>query len=309
MSYGPNGGIVLTRGNGAVPSDTGALVSRMYRWLAGDSAARGIEGFRPGDPIGREPGVLEAERDWFVRSLDWETAPMLPSWRHRYAQMDFEGKRYYYEVVDPFLTGDIRYFKTLVGAHSSFSDGRGTVEEYAAAARESGYSLIVFTENFEQLTREDWDELVVACENSSTEEFVCLPGFDIMDPDGNHVIIIGPPEYPRASWLTPDGKRLAAVGRLEGRQVLRGQPADRRQRRARACGRRVGRGFDQDRGAQSDRRRDRRKGLDPCGDHRIPGSEATGCGRGGEHGVPGIGGPGSTWRAGRGGAGRPGGWA
>ena len=209
MSYGPVDAVILEKGDGEVPSDTGALVGRMYAWLAGNSAANGFGGFHTGDPVQLEPDFARQRKEPLVRPSDVDALEMLPSWRHRYAVRYVEGNRYFFEEIDPLVKGEVRYFKALVGAHSSLSDGTGTVKDYAAEARKAGYSVIVFTENFEELTRGKWKELVALCEENSTEELTCLPGYDIMDPDGNHLILIAPPEYPRQSWLTADGKRLA----------------------------------------------------------------------------------------------------
>ncbi len=75
-------------------------------------------------------------------------------------------------------------------------------------AKKAGYALIVFTETFDKLSRDAWEKLVVQCRQYTTDDFVSLPGYDIMDPDGNHMVLVAPPEYPRASWLSADGKRL-----------------------------------------------------------------------------------------------------
>ncbi|HOS43035.1 MAG TPA: hypothetical protein PK794_05020, partial [Armatimonadota bacterium] len=208
MSYGPIDGIILKKGNGEVPSDTGALVSRLYAWLAAPSAAVGFGGYKAGDPIEEIELPLTDEENAFSPVLDPDTMLMPTSWRHRPMPYRLNGVTYYPEFRDPLVQGDIQFFKALVGAHSEYSDGAGSVEDYAAAAKAAGYSLIVFTENFARLSRGDWDKLVAACAKNSTDDFICLPGFDIMDPDNNHFILVAPPSYPRASWLSADGTRL-----------------------------------------------------------------------------------------------------
>jgi hypothetical protein len=148
------------------------------------------------------------EEKAFTPVLDPDTMLMPTSWRHRPMPHTVNGVGYYPEFRDPLVQGDIQYFKALVGVHSEYSDGTGSVEEYAAAAKAAGYAMIVFTENFERLSRGDWEKLVAACAKNSTADFVCLPGFDIMDPDNNHFILVAPPTYPRATWLSADGTRL-----------------------------------------------------------------------------------------------------
>ncbi len=104
--------------------------------------------------------------------------------------------------------GPLQAHKALIGAHSAHSDGQGTVAEYAQAAREAGYSLLVFTEDFEKLTPPRWEALVADCAGNTTTDFICLPGYEIKDPDNNRFLHIAPARYPHPAWLTADGKRL-----------------------------------------------------------------------------------------------------
>ncbi|MHB9132374.1 MAG: hypothetical protein ACYDBB_14985 [Armatimonadota bacterium] len=208
MSPGEIDGIILKKGDGQVPSDTGALVSRLYAWLGGNSAAAGLGGYHNGDPIEKGAPLLSEEEKHFTPVLDFDHYVFPPSWRHRGALVRIGENQYYPEVADPLVTGELKYFKALIGARTKLSDGSGTVADYAAQAKKAGYALIVFTENFEKLSRKSWDTLVTQCKQHSTADFISLPGIDIQDPDGNHLILLAPPEYPRASWLTADGKRL-----------------------------------------------------------------------------------------------------
>ncbi|OPZ85477.1 MAG: hypothetical protein BWY76_01396 [bacterium ADurb.Bin429] len=208
MSPGVIDGIILNRGDGQVPSDTGMLVSRLYAWLAGNSAAAGLGGYRTGAPIAKGSLPLCEEEMNFSPVLDFDNLKMPPSWRHRGALVRTDDNQYYPEVSDPLVTGELRYFKALIGARTKLSDGRGTVADYAKAAKKAGYALIVFTETFGKLTLAEWKSLVAQCAKASSDDFVCLPGYDIQDPAGNHFVLIAPPEYPRASWLTADGTRL-----------------------------------------------------------------------------------------------------
>ena len=208
MSPGVVDGIVLKKGDGKVPSDTGALVMRMYAWLGANSAAAGFGGYKSGDPIGKGTALFSEDAKQFNPVQDFDQYVMPPSWRHKGALVEVGKDQYFPELSDPFITGEMKYFKALVGAHSELSDGKGSVANYATQAKKAGYSLLVFTENFEKLSRENWDKLVAQCEQNSSDSLVCLPGYDIQDPDGNHFIVIAASSYPRASWLTPDGKRI-----------------------------------------------------------------------------------------------------
>lgn len=208
MSPGIIDGIILKKGDGKVPSDTGALVSRLYAWLAGDSAVAGFGGYRAGDPIEKDPPLLSEEEKHFSPVLNFDGNVFPPSWRHRGALLQTADNQYYPEVSDPLVTGPLHFYKALIGARTKLSDGKGTVAEYAKQAKKAGYSLIVFTETFERLTRANWETLVAQCAKYSTDDFICLPGYDVMDPDGNHMVLIAPPDLPRASWMTADGTRL-----------------------------------------------------------------------------------------------------
>ena len=209
MSYGPIDGIILKKGDGTIPSDTGKLVSQLYTWLAVGSTAAHFGGYHTGDPVETVSTPQTEEEKAFNPVLDVDTMQMPKSWRHGPTPVDRGDTRYYPELSDPLVTGELHYFKGLVGAHSAFSDGQGSVDDFAAEAKKAGYSVIVFAENFEKLSHADFDKLLAACEKNSNDDFVCLPGIDIMDPDNNHFLIVAPPYYPRAGWLTPDGNRLA----------------------------------------------------------------------------------------------------
>ncbi len=209
--FGPIDGIVIAKGDGRVPSDTGKLAAKLYSWLAGDSAAKGFGGYKSGEPVEKIPHVATEEEKAFTPVVDFETVRMPQSWRHRPTRYQLGDKTYFPEFADPYITGELKYMKGLVGARTGLSSGTGTVAEFAAAARQAGYSMIVFTEDFEKLPRQNWNQLVKECEANTGDDLVCLPGFDIMDPEGNHLLVIGPPYYPRSNWLSPDGKRLKEV--------------------------------------------------------------------------------------------------
>jgi len=218
MSYAPADGIagaILDKGNGEVPSDTGKLVDHMIRWLAGSDAAGNFGGYLPTHKnMLTAPGYVSPEEENFKRVIDWDNPPAPPSWKHRAWAVKKDGVGYYPEVTDPLIPGDIRYFKALVGVHTAFSDGKGTVREYADAARKAGYSLVCFAEAFEHLTADEFGMLTEQCASQNTDDFKCLPGYDIMDSDGNHLIVIAAPEYPQSAWLTDDGKRVKQVQML-----------------------------------------------------------------------------------------------
>jgi hypothetical protein len=207
-SWGPLGGIILKQGDGQVASDTGTLLLRLCTWLAAPSAAAGFGGYKTGDPIGKAPVRVSEEVATFQPRFDPDNLKMPPSWCHRAEVVQVDGNWYAVEIRDPLITGEVKFLKGLVGIHSQASDGQGSVAEYAAAAAQAGYAVIVFAETFEKLTPASWATLVADCRAASTDAFVCVPGIDIQDPAGNHFILAGTEAMPRPGWLSADGKRL-----------------------------------------------------------------------------------------------------
>ncbi len=74
--------------------------------------------------------------------------------------------------------------KGLIGIHSAFSDGKGTVAEYAAAAKRAGYQFLAFTESLEKLTPEKYAALRKACAAVSDHTFYACPGIEFSEANG-----------------------------------------------------------------------------------------------------------------------------
>ncbi|MBN2641804.1 MAG: hypothetical protein JXR78_09135 [Victivallales bacterium] len=74
----------------------------------------------------------------------------------------------------------------LVGARSNFSSGKGSPEEWVAAAKKHGLRFIVFLEEYTHLTEETFAKLKSECTRLSDENFTAFPGFTIDDEIGNH---------------------------------------------------------------------------------------------------------------------------
>ena len=74
--------------------------------------------------------------------------------------------------------------KGLIGIHSEFSDGEGTVAEYAAAAKKAGYRFLAFTESLEKLTPEKYAALKKACAAVSDQNFYACPGIEFSEANG-----------------------------------------------------------------------------------------------------------------------------
>lgn len=85
-----------------------------------------------------------------------------------------------------------KLYKGIVGAHTSYSDGRNTVAEYVAAAKKNGLSFIVFTEPLEKLTEKKLEQLKKDCIANSGKDFIACPGVEFTDGSGIRWIFYGP---------------------------------------------------------------------------------------------------------------------
>ena len=79
--------------------------------------------------------------------------------------------------------------------------------EYAAAAKKAGLDYVVFLEDFEDLTKDEYEELVKECDKHSDAEVELIPGFRIRNNIGNHVMCIA------ESGCWPDDDVLGEDGR------------------------------------------------------------------------------------------------
>lgn len=176
--FGRQDGRLMEHGDGETPSDLARLMGNLYRWLSEPGVKEGMGGYDPDKGLAA-PVIAEP-------------APSSVSevWAHR----------------DPMVTGTVRPMKILVGARTAASDGKGTVKEYAAAAKMAGYDVVCFTETFEELTDEGYRKLVEDCRESSDDEVALLPGIDIEDRLGNRFLIVGKPRPIRPHLLMTDGK-------------------------------------------------------------------------------------------------------
>jgi len=214
-NYGPVDGMILRKGDGKTPSDTGRLLLNLYRWLGEPALAKGFGGYHTGDPVGKAPVAPNPDVVNFNPHFDPDgEVAMPPSWRHRPEVAEVNGDKFGVQISDPIITGPLRMFKGLIGIHSAASDGKGTVRDFARAAKKAGYRIIVFTEGFADLTPAKYTQLLADCQRETTSEFACVPGYDIQDRTGNHTIVVGADRLPRPQWLSDDGKRLVQTPAL-----------------------------------------------------------------------------------------------
>jgi hypothetical protein len=168
------------------PSDSNKLVINALRWIA--EPARQTEGFGAHKLAPIQPVKFEA-------SVNWDA---------------------------PFGKGRDGV-RGIVGAHTSLSDGRGAVADYAKTARAAGLAFVVFTDPLELLTAEKLAKLKNDCAAASNDDFYACPGVEFTDNLGVRWVtwgegVVWPEEsfesngrrYP--CW---DGKRILARGRYE----------------------------------------------------------------------------------------------
>jgi len=191
----------------ARPSAFAKLLDNTYRCFAANSVKHGIGAWagleKPEPtPLPTSPAVI-----------DWQTQGLPPTWQHRVIPSKGWPKRYD-ELPDPNFAGELKHWKLLIGPRTIYSSGNGSVAEYKAAAVETGYNGIIFTETFEDMSPKLWALLLKDCKDNTDAEFVCLPGLDIESYEGQRYLVLCSDRYPSPEWLTPDGKRLQAVRNL-----------------------------------------------------------------------------------------------
>ncbi|MHB9133244.1 MAG: CehA/McbA family metallohydrolase domain-containing protein [Armatimonadota bacterium] len=73
----------------------------------------------------------------------------------------------------------------IVGMHTAYTDGKGTVADYVKAAKAIGLSFIVFNDPLELLTKEKLEQLKQDCLAASGADFYACPGIEFTDGIGN----------------------------------------------------------------------------------------------------------------------------
>jgi len=111
--------------------------------------------------------------------------------------------------------------KGIVGIHTSYTDGKGTVFEYVEEAKKNGISFVVFTEPLELLTPEEFEQLKNDCKKvNEKEDFYACPGIEFTDGAGIRWIMVGerlkyPPDKFKSgkyTYIQWDGKKVNHYG-------------------------------------------------------------------------------------------------
>ncbi|MEI6166931.1 MAG: hypothetical protein WCS52_07030 [bacterium] len=181
------------------PSQGMKLQMNAYRWLAASALAIPEFGtYRP-DPY--QPVTFPASIDWSKGKFAAMTPDKLAALSTEYAAM--------------------KRVRAVVGAHTAYSDGKGTVAQYVAAAKAAGVQVLVFADPLEKLTGETLAKLKADCaEASKAGDFYACPGIEFTDGIGNRWAFWGEKlVFPDASfkdrtrtYVQWDGKKVNLYG-------------------------------------------------------------------------------------------------
>ncbi len=171
-------GAVLETGDGTTPSDGLRLMTNMLRWAAESSRALGWGKYTP-ETYAALPVPDRGE---------------VPQWLGTWNEQNVTA-----------------YHKVLIGTRSSYSSGRGSIAEYAAAAKEAGYSVLVMTEDLARFTPEKWEAYYQDCARASTPDLQVIAGLDMEDVFQNRYLVWGQSIFPPGWMLDKDGRRIQQV--------------------------------------------------------------------------------------------------
>ncbi|HEY3417403.1 MAG TPA: hypothetical protein VGM23_11020, partial [Armatimonadota bacterium] len=152
--------VALSAGLDGLPSGLGKLMLNTYRWLAEPSLG------------GTELGGANPAPERLLAKNPWPTAP----------PMNWENPSYF--------PGWQKSFRGMLGARSAISGGKGSVKEWAAAARAAGLSFLGFAEDFAQLTPQKVEQLNADCAANSADDLQLIPGYLIKDDFGNTYYVV-----------------------------------------------------------------------------------------------------------------------
>ncbi|MHB9023950.1 MAG: hypothetical protein ACYC7E_07190 [Armatimonadota bacterium] len=163
-------GLQMKTGAKGKPSDFERLLLNLYAYLAEPSRQSAVLGGYAGDkpePIKGAKYVSAGDEGGII---DWSKMPPPEASKHNYVG--------------------------LIGAHTAYSDGAGTVAEWVAAAKAAGYKWIAFTESHAMMTEAKWNQLKDECKKTTNADFCAIPGLQIVDPAGNHSLVLAPIPWP-----------------------------------------------------------------------------------------------------------------
>ena len=175
-------GIFIEKGDGKIASDGLKLIVGMINWIAEPAEKAGL-------------GKYDKDKFAAMKAAGPDEAQF--KWLQTWSPDDGN-----------------TWFKVFIGARSSYSDGEGTIAEYAAAAKNAGVSLLLMTETFERLDKSKWRNFLEDCDKASDETTKVSPGLDIPDAHGGRYLLLGTRVLPMAPALSADGKTMLKTNYL-----------------------------------------------------------------------------------------------
>lgn len=152
-------GVMLNKGMGGRPSYFGKLFENTARWLAKPGMENGKLGGYVQDPLQlRHPNERKTPAEYFSEFDTYQ---------------------------NPTPPGNV--YRGLIGARTAYSTGKGTVADYAAAAKATGLDFVVFMEDFGKLTEANYRKLEQECKALSTDALVLVPGMGMRSNIGNYL--------------------------------------------------------------------------------------------------------------------------
>jgi predicted metal-dependent phosphoesterase TrpH len=116
--------------------------------------------------------------------------------------------------------------RVLLHNHSTWSDGRMTLQTVARLGAYLGASAVVMSDHDYEFTTLKWDEYTNACRQASTRKCAVIPGIEYSSAnDDIHVITVGTPHFHGARRNLVD--TMTAV-RAEGGAAILAHPSRRR---------------------------------------------------------------------------------
>ncbi len=174
------GQVCASRGDGQRTSDWLPLLRSLSLWLTEPAREAGT----PGGATSKV--AFKILPDWGSREgIDWERPEM--SWPDSEIDRLWRVHSSFWTTPDwrEMLAGHFSSYKILVGARTALSGGKGTVAEWAAAAKAAGFDGIAFREEILKLTQAQWEAFEEACVAASDDSFICLPGQQFESWEGN----------------------------------------------------------------------------------------------------------------------------
>jgi hypothetical protein len=183
-------GVMLDAGLDGLSSDFDRLFQNTMRWLAEPSLASETLG---GAVIPSERLLPETKHPDYQERLERYPRTALPQQKE-------------------LNKGSI--FRGMIGPRTARSGGTGTVEEYAAKARELDLDFVIFLEDIRELTPAELDQLKGECRAHSDDTLMLYAGYRCLSNLGNQIFFTGRGVvYPPAHLLGgDDGKTYLVQG-------------------------------------------------------------------------------------------------